>query len=254
MPRNGSGSYSLPPVYLATPGTTVRSEQHNVPLQDIAQALSDSLPRNGSAPMTGNLPMGGRRITGLGAATANGDAVRFEQAVLTTNTQAYGRSLLNTASASAARALLEAVPTFRTVSPGAGLTGGGPLSANVTVSMGTPSSITSTSTNETTSTSHTHLLTNATVRTIYSNSNSGEVGTYALMGRSTNNTQLDQGIVVDGDTIRYAGVAAFGSSLDRIRVTLGGTSTGRWKCMGILPVTEGGDATRAVFTQFLRIE
>lgn len=74
MPRSGSGSYSLPPVYLATPGTTVRSEQHNVPLEDIQQALTDSIPRNGSAPMTGNLPMGGRRVTGLGAPTASGDA------------------------------------------------------------------------------------------------------------------------------------------------------------------------------------
>lgn len=74
MPRSGSGSYSLPPVYLATPGTTVRSEQHNVPLRDIEQALTDSIPRNGSAPMTGNLPMGGRRVTGLGAPTADGDA------------------------------------------------------------------------------------------------------------------------------------------------------------------------------------
>lgn len=75
MPRNGSGNYSLPPVYLATPGTTVRSEQHNIPLQDLAQSMTDSLPRNGSAPMTGNLPMGGRRITGLGSPTSNGDAM-----------------------------------------------------------------------------------------------------------------------------------------------------------------------------------
>lgn len=74
MPRNASGTYTLPPVYQATPGTTVRSEQHNVPLQDLAQGMTDSLPRNGSAPMTGNLPMGGRRITGLGTPTATTDA------------------------------------------------------------------------------------------------------------------------------------------------------------------------------------
>lgn len=74
MPRNGSGNYSLPPVYLATPGTTVRSEQHNIPLQDLAQSMTDSLPRNGSAPMTGNLPMGGRRVTGVGDPTSATDA------------------------------------------------------------------------------------------------------------------------------------------------------------------------------------
>lgn len=74
MPRDASGNHSLPPVYLATPGTTIRAEQHNIPFQDVSQALTESLPRNGSAPMTGNLPMGGRRITGVGAPTANGDA------------------------------------------------------------------------------------------------------------------------------------------------------------------------------------
>lgn len=74
MPRDASGNFSLPPVYLATPGTTIRAEQHNTPFQDVAQALTESMPRNGSAPMTGNLSMGGRRITSVGAPTANGDA------------------------------------------------------------------------------------------------------------------------------------------------------------------------------------
>ena len=74
MPRNASGNFTLPAVYRATPGTTVRSDQHNTPLEDIAQSLTDSLPRNGSAPMTGNLSMGGRRITGLGAPTEASDA------------------------------------------------------------------------------------------------------------------------------------------------------------------------------------
>ena len=45
------------------------------------------------------------------------------------------------------------------VTAGNGLTGGGQLTANVTVTMGTPSSITSSSTNSVTSTSHTHAIT-----------------------------------------------------------------------------------------------
>jgi len=45
------------------------------------------------------------------------------------------------------------------VTAGDGLTGGGQLTANVTVTMGTPSSITSSSTNSVTSTSHTHAIT-----------------------------------------------------------------------------------------------
>ena len=79
MPRSGSGIYTLPPVYVAVPGTTVRSEQHNAPLEDLADAMTGSLPRNGAAPMTGNLNMNGRKIVNLLAATAPGDAPRFDQ-------------------------------------------------------------------------------------------------------------------------------------------------------------------------------
>jgi len=76
MPRNSGGIYSLPPVYLATPGETIMTEQHNAPLEDIANGLTESLPRSGSAPMTGDLKMGGQKITGLGAPVADTDAAR----------------------------------------------------------------------------------------------------------------------------------------------------------------------------------
>lgn len=80
MPRV-SGTYSLPPSYRATAGQTIRTSQHNPVLEDIAQALTGSLPRDGSAAMSGNLPMNDRRITNLGAATAASDAVRLDQIV-----------------------------------------------------------------------------------------------------------------------------------------------------------------------------
>lgn len=83
MPRN-NGVYTLPSVYLAQDGETIQPNQHNIPLQDIAQALTGSLPRDGSATMTGNLPMGGRKVTGLGTATAPGDAVRLDQVIQNT--------------------------------------------------------------------------------------------------------------------------------------------------------------------------
>lgn len=86
MPRS-NGVYNLPAIYAATPGTTIRSEQHNTPLEDIAQALTGSLPRDGSAPMQGNLPMGGRKITGLGAPTAAGDAATKQYADSLTPTE-----------------------------------------------------------------------------------------------------------------------------------------------------------------------
>lgn len=51
-----------------------------------------------------------------------------------------------------------AVPATRTVSAGDGLTGGGDLSANRTISMGTPSTLTTSTTNQATGTTHTHAI------------------------------------------------------------------------------------------------
>lgn len=53
MPRDNGGVYSLPDGYLAVTGTPVLPSQHNPPLEDLAGAMSASLPRNGAAPMTG---------------------------------------------------------------------------------------------------------------------------------------------------------------------------------------------------------
>ena len=78
MPRSG-GIFSLIASYFATPGQTIRTEQHNPVLEDIAQALTGSVARDGSSPMLGNLPMNGRKITNLGAATLASDVPRFDQ-------------------------------------------------------------------------------------------------------------------------------------------------------------------------------
>lgn len=51
------------------------------------------------------------------------------------------------------------VPTGRTVTAGNGLTGGGALSDDVTVTLGTPSTCSTSTSNEVTSTSHTHAIT-----------------------------------------------------------------------------------------------
>lgn len=82
MARNGAGVYSLPVGYLATPGEDILASQHNQPLEDIAAALTGSLPRDGSAGMTGNLAMGSNRITGLAAPVGDNDAARKIDAVL----------------------------------------------------------------------------------------------------------------------------------------------------------------------------
>lgn len=81
MARNGSGSYSLPvnswnPALNGVPATAA---DYQALINDIAQALTQSVSRDGQSIMTGNMPMGGNKLTGLGPATAAGDSLRFEQ-------------------------------------------------------------------------------------------------------------------------------------------------------------------------------
>lgn len=141
------------------------------------------------------------------------------------------------------------------INAGNGLTGGGNLTATRAIALGTPSAITDTSTNSVTATSHTHSLGSLAVRRLLADVNTGDIGTTCLMGRDPNTTQVSAGQTVAGSSIRYAGLAGYGSSNDRIIITLGGAATGTWQAMGVLPVTSGGagDPNRAVITTFMRV-
>lgn len=89
MPRDANGAYSLPPGYLGVTGQQILASQHNGPLEDIGQALTNSLPRNGAAPMIAPLDMGGFKVTNLGDPTADSHAA----------TKAYIDGLIATATA-----------------------------------------------------------------------------------------------------------------------------------------------------------
>ena len=70
------------------------------------------------------------------------------------------------------------VPTARTVTAGNGLTGGGALSANITLTMGTPGTCTASSTSAVTASSHTHAITTTSegaVSTIVQTNASGDI-------------------------------------------------------------------------------
>lgn len=135
MPRTGA-TYNLPTNlnYPAQDGEVIEPVDHNEVLEDLAQAVTDSVSRDGAGNMSGDLNMGSNKLTNLAAGSAPGHSVRYEQVQLASavataweglgwapgkmgyatgatafsliDTQAFGRSLLNTVDAPAAKTLL----------------------------------------------------------------------------------------------------------------------------------------------------
>jgi len=79
MPRNGAGTYTLPSGNPVVTGTVISSTVQNNTMTDIATALTQSIASNGQTPITANIPMAGYKLTGLAAATIDGDAIRYQQ-------------------------------------------------------------------------------------------------------------------------------------------------------------------------------
>jgi hypothetical protein len=81
LPRS-SGTYSPPAGQPVVTGTTISSTVFNTLVADIGNELTNSIPRDGTAPPTANVPMGNYKLTGLAAGTVAGDSVRYEQVLL----------------------------------------------------------------------------------------------------------------------------------------------------------------------------
>ena len=229
MPRTGS-AYSLPVSadYPAVVDTPIDPDDHNSTLEDIATALTNSVPLDGSGTFTGNQPMGSHKLTGLAAGTTAGDSVRYEQVQLAdaglaafvalgysarsmavktgaaawalVPSLAYGEALLNTASEAAFKALvnLEAGTDF--LSPAAIAAAYQPLTANLTAFSGktVPSGTV-------VGTTDAQALTNKNIRIPTSAETSG-----TLTSASANTTvecaggvTLDDGAFTDGDYILF---------------------------------------------------
>lgn len=87
MPRDGSGNYTRTNANFSGPTTwqqqadspnkVIAADQHDTHDQDMADALTGSVARDGQSPMTGALSMGGNRITNVGTPTANTDAATY---------------------------------------------------------------------------------------------------------------------------------------------------------------------------------
>lgn len=79
MPRDTQGQYSLPSGSLVALGEDILPSQHNPPLQDIEQAITGSLSRDGKGGMRSPLDMGGFRVTNAGAGVQSTDLATVGQ-------------------------------------------------------------------------------------------------------------------------------------------------------------------------------
>lgn len=89
MARNGSGTYSRA-VSSYVYNTVIDQVAVNAEMDDIATALTASLAKDGQTVPTANLPMGGYKLTGLGAGSAAGNSLRYEQLFTTSAVQLLG--------------------------------------------------------------------------------------------------------------------------------------------------------------------
>lgn len=121
MAWNGIGTFTepSPPEFPAVPGELIRAEYFNTTIRALCAGFSNTLPRDGQADATANIHLGGFKVVGLAAASANGEAVRFDEF-----NSASGNIAAETAARIAADGVLTtAVNTKTTESVLAGTTG-----------------------------------------------------------------------------------------------------------------------------------
>ena len=78
MSRDGTGTYT-PPAVMATANAIASSVTVNSIIDDISQALTDSINKDGTKAYAASQSMGGNRVTSLGAGTALTDAAQVTQ-------------------------------------------------------------------------------------------------------------------------------------------------------------------------------
>lgn len=102
MAYNGAGTFNLyNPGNPVVTGTTISSSWANSTLSDLATGLSTVICKDGQTTLTANIPMANFKLTGLGAGTAAGNSVRYEQSpayLLTAKGSLISASAANTPS------------------------------------------------------------------------------------------------------------------------------------------------------------
>jgi hypothetical protein len=83
MSWNGSGTYTLPPLYSPeVNGTVIDASRYNGLTGDVATGINNCLAKDGQNVPTANLPMGGFKLTGLAEPSATGQALLYNQSGL----------------------------------------------------------------------------------------------------------------------------------------------------------------------------
>ena len=121
MPRNGSGTYTLPAGNPVVTGTTISSTWANTTLSDIGTSLTNSIAKDGQTKPTANLPMNSFKHTGVAVAAATTDYARADQvqnSSLSYLTSVSGADTI-TASAPISLAAYAAGQQFRFIAAGA---------------------------------------------------------------------------------------------------------------------------------------
>jgi hypothetical protein len=80
MPRNGSGTYTLP-LSAVVPDTTILASWANTTLDDVALAMTNSIAKNGETNPTAALPMNGFNHTGVAVANARTQYARAAEVI-----------------------------------------------------------------------------------------------------------------------------------------------------------------------------
>ena len=95
MPRNGSGTYSLPANSWnpAVTGTTIESSANNATMTDLASALTQSLSKDGQTVPTADIQLGGYKLTNVGDGTTATDAATYGQTLRNTGNQTLSGNL-----------------------------------------------------------------------------------------------------------------------------------------------------------------
>lgn len=123
---------------------------------------------------------------------------------------------------------------------GNGLSGGGTLAANRTLALGTPGTLTATTANAVSATSHTHDVDTAGIAAAGTAAlAAGGIGTY-VFARRTGSVDPAFGATIAGSSLQPSNVNA----------SVSGSLSGTWRCMGYV---QAGASTSGAVTLWLRI-